>query len=214
MYGCCLQLAAQTLKLYKCTAVLRNCIALHCIALHCIALHCIALHCIALHCIALHCIALHCIALHGQQNTCNRGKAMSVASGPQAFRRLLSLCLFGVAIESNWQAMSMWLHLQWMWTIKVYGSTGCTPWTSSSVCVHDTSDRTMCTSKVCNAQSHAMQIERRIYDAASRAVQHQRNPDGSVKQDAVPAEPAVHDAASTSQPAGVIKLNCMDHQGC
>ncbi|KAL0040998.1 hypothetical protein WJX77_001679 [Trebouxia sp. C0004] len=45
-------------------------------------------------------------------------------------------------------------------------------------------------------------MERSIYDAASRALQHQRNPDGSMKQDAVPAEPAAHDAASTSQPAG------------
>ncbi|DBB18625.1 TPA: Baculoviral IAP repeat-containing protein 6 [Trebouxia sp. C0006] len=44
-------------------------------------------------------------------------------------------------------------------------------------------------------------MERSIYDAASRAVQHQRNPDGRVKQDALPAERAVHDAASTSQPA-------------
>ncbi|KAL0043350.1 hypothetical protein WJX79_002441 [Trebouxia sp. C0005] len=47
-------------------------------------------------------------------------------------------------------------------------------------------------------------MERSIYDAASRAVQHQRNPNGTVKQDAVPAgpaEPAVHEAALTSQPA-------------
>lgn len=62
-----------------------------------------------------------------------------------------------------------------------------------------------------------MQMERSIYDAASRAVQHQRNPNGTVKQDAVPAgpaEPAVHEAALTSQPAGVIKLNCTDHPAC
>ena len=36
----------------------------------------------------------------------------------------------------------------------------------------------------------AMQVERSIYDAASRAVQHQRNPDGSVRQDP-PSEPGV-----------------------
>jgi len=71
----------------------------------------------------------------------------------------------------------------------------------------------MCTGQVSNAQCHAMQMERSIFDAASRAIQHQRNPDGSVKQDAVPAEPAAHDAASTSQPAGVIRLDCMTHQG-
>ena len=141
---------------------------------------------------------------------------MSVASASQAVGRVLSLCLFSVAIESKWQAMSMWLHLQWMWTLqfKVYGVTGHTLWTSSSVCAHHTGNGTVCTGQVANEQSHAMQMERSIYDAASRAVQHQRNPDGSIKQDAVPAEPAVHDAASTSQPAGVIRLNCMDHQGC
>ncbi len=93
------------------------------------------------------------------------------------------------------------------------GSTGHTLWTSTSACVHHTGNGTMCTGQIANEQSHAMQMERSIYDAASRAVQHQRNPDGSVKQDALPAEPAVHDAASTSQPAGVNKLNCMDHQG-
>jgi len=97
--------------------------------------------------------------------------------------------------------------------VKVYGLTGHTLWTSSSACAHHTGNGTMCTGKVSNAQSHAMQIERSIYDTASRAVEHQRNPDGSVKQDAVPAEPAAHDAASTSQPAGVIRLNCMDHRG-
>ncbi len=96
---------------------------------------------------------------------------------------------------------------------KVYGVTDHTLWTSSSACVHHTGNRTVCTGQVANEQCHAMQMERSIYDAASRAVQHQRNPDGSVKQDAVPAEPAVHDAASTSHPAGVIRLNCGDYQG-
>ncbi len=69
--------------------------------------------------------------LHGQQSACKKGKAMSVASASQAVGRVLSLCLFSVAIESKWQAMSMWLHLQWMWTLqfKVYGVTGHTLWT-------------------------------------------------------------------------------------
>ena len=104
----------------------------------------------------------------------------------------------------------------WMWTLqfKVYGSTGHTLWTSSSACMHRTCNGTVCTGQDANEQRHAMQMERSIYDAASRAVQHQRNPDGSVKQDAAPAEPVVHDAASTSQPAGVIKLKCMDDHGC
>ena len=43
-----------------------------------------------------------------------------------------------------------------------------------------------------------MQVESSIYDAASRAVQHQRNPDGSLKQTS-PPEPGV---GVTSQAAG------------
>ena len=82
--------------------------------------------------------------------------------------------------------------------------------TSTSACMHHTGNGTVCTGQIANEQCHAMQMERSIYDAASRAIQHQRNPDGSVKQDAMPAEPAVHDAASTSQPAGVIKPDCVD----